>query len=174
MIEEWRDIKGFEGKYQISNLGRVKSLDRITNNRVFKSAVKKLQISNTGYHRVFLCLENRKSKPFSVHRLVAKAFLEHIEGRDIVNHLDGNKLNNIVTNLEWVTVSENTLHSYKNKLQVMGIGENNPASKYTEDQIREVKRLSKLGLNRKEISNITKVSKATIHLVLNNKSWAHV
>lgn len=174
VLEEWRDIKGFEGKYQVSNLGNVRSLDRVTNNRVFKGVTKKPQISNTGYYRVFLCLQNRKIKPFSIHRLVAGAFLERKEGLNIVNHLDGNRLNNVLNNLEWTTISGNTLHSYKNKLQVMGIGEDNPASKYTEEQIIEVKRLSKLGLKRKEISCITKVSTATIHLVLNNKRWTHV
>jgi hypothetical protein len=174
MIEKWKDISGFEGKYQISNIGRVRSLDRITNNRQFKGAIKTPQISNTGYYRVHLCTENRKTKPFSIHRLVATHFLPSIGGKNVVNHIDGDKLNNRLDNLEWVTISENTKHSYDTGLQIMGRSEKNPASKYTEGQIREVKKLSKMNYSRKHISEATGVSRAMIHSVLKNKSWTHV
>lgn len=113
--EEWRDIKGYEGLYQVSNLGRVRSLDRLVNNkhgqRFLKGGIKRVFDWGTGYQYVNLhCQQKRKSK--SVHRLVAEAFVENVYNKPEVNHIDGNKHNNRADNLEWCTSSENELHAY--------------------------------------------------------------
>jgi hypothetical protein len=115
--EIWRDIEGFEEMYQISNLGRVKSLKRISR-RYSNGGVKfeqerilKTRTNTSGYEDVPLT-KNGKCKRFSIHRLVAKAFLEPSDKPE-VNHKDGNKLNNNVSNLEWCTKAENIKHSFK-------------------------------------------------------------
>ena len=98
MSEEWRDIKGYEEKYQVSNLGRVKSLkDRYGN---YREKILKYSKNNRGYLTVSLC-KNSKVKLFTVHRLVAQAFIENSNNYPEVNHKDENKENNRVDNLEW-------------------------------------------------------------------------
>lgn len=102
----WKDIKGYEGKYQISDSGNVKSL--ITHKYL------KL-VDNKGYKRVFL--SNPYRRWYLVHRLVAEAFIPNPENKPTVNHIDGNKQNNCVDNLEWATYSENNIHAIKNNLR---------------------------------------------------------
>lgn len=111
MFEEWRDIKGYEGLYQVSNLGRVRSLDRIikfkSSSRFHKGQIISIKNSKTGYCLVNLH-RNSKQKMFLIHRLVAQAFIDNPEDLPCVNHKDENKLNNQVDNLEWCTYQYNT------------------------------------------------------------------
>lgn len=112
-MEEWRDIEGLEGRYQVSNHGNVRSVARMHGGRNIPSVVKKLEVHWKGYHYVkvwdYIPRPYIKRKYF-IHRLVAIAFLPNPEGKPIVNHLDRNKGNNHISNLEWATESENTLH----------------------------------------------------------------
>jgi hypothetical protein len=114
-MEEWKDICDFVGAYQVSNIGRVRSLDRLlTNSKGVSSNVKgrvlKPQVSGSGYYFVQLGVGKAKQ----IHRLVALAFLPTTSNKSQVNHIDGNKLNNHVDNLEWVSCSDNHKHSYEN------------------------------------------------------------
>ena len=111
MKEEWRDIKGYEGKYQISNLGRVKSLNYHRENRekILSDAPTK-----GGYLIIGLC-KNGKRKPYSIHKLVAEAFIENPNNYKEVNHKDEDKTNNRVDNLEWCTAKYNTNYGTRNK-----------------------------------------------------------
>lgn len=116
MDEEWRDIPNYEGYYQISNLGRVKSLDREiinVNGKIFlrKGKVKAQMIDKGGCKRVNL-YKDGILKCCPVHRLVAKTFIPNPENKPEVNHIDGNKQNNSVYNLEWCTRSENQQHAW--------------------------------------------------------------
>ena len=104
MHELWKDIDGFEGKYQVSTWGRVRSL---CNNKV---RILKPYKNEKGYLKVQLCL-NGKSKKFRVNRLVATAFIPNLYDLPQVNHKDGNKLNNSYTNLEWTTDEINKKHA---------------------------------------------------------------
>ena len=104
--EEWRDIKDYEGLYQVSNMGRVRSI-RNGKIRIFKIAEKYLS-----YYAVHF-RENGINKMFKVHRLVAQAFIPNPENKPCVNHIDGNKWNNRADNLEWVDQSENNLHAIR-------------------------------------------------------------
>ena len=103
-MEVWKDILGYEGRYQVSNKGRVKSL--ISNGRILKTFV-----CGSGYEEVILHGKGQR-KPKLIHRIVAELFVPNESGKSEVNHKDGNKFNNDSTNLEWVTPSENILHSY--------------------------------------------------------------
>lgn len=107
MVEEWKDIEGWEGIYQVSNLGRVKSLERKrADGRTYKEIIKKQGLNNKGYPTVFL-KANGRYKNCTVHRLVAKAFLLKVEGKEFVDHIDGNPKNCRVDNLRWCTFTEN-------------------------------------------------------------------
>lgn len=106
-MEVFKDIKGYEDLYSISDIGRVKS---IKSGRFLKFDIKK--VKHTSYARVTLS-KNGKTKRFQVHRLVGLMFLSNLKNKPYINHIDNNGLNNIVSNLEWVTHSENMIHSAK-------------------------------------------------------------
>lgn len=108
--EEWRDIVGYEGRYVVSNLGRVYSLPKRTGKRSHNGIILKNIINVYGYHVVALT-KNNVIKQYKTSRLVAFAFLETILGKNYVDHIDGNKLNNIVTNLRWCTSRENITYA---------------------------------------------------------------
>ena len=106
-MEEWRDIKGYEGYYQISNFGRVKSLSRdVGSNRCKKETIMKTSLDKDGYENLVL-RKNGKQRHFRVNRLVAEAFLENPNNYPQVNHKDEDKTNNNANNLEWCSVKYN-------------------------------------------------------------------
>ena len=127
MTEVWKDIPGYEGRYRVSNLGRVKSVafyqrcvfkngresTRLTKERILAS-----QVQNSGYVLVHLHLDNKR-KAFTVHRLVAAAFVPGCALE--VNHLDGDKRNNAASNLRWASSSENKQHALATGLNPLAI-----------------------------------------------------
>ena len=116
MEEEWRDIKGYEGYYQVSNLGRVKSLSRYVAKGVRRMYVAerilKTRKNKNGYLAVYPC-KNGRNVAMDVHRIVGLVFIPNPNGYKDINHKDGDKENNRVENLEWVTRSQNIKHAYK-------------------------------------------------------------
>ena len=108
MEEVWKDIEGFSG-YQISNKGNVISFRK----KKPKLMALYLNPNNKGYSQVFLRGDDGKSKLVYVHRLVAKAHIPNPENKPCINHKNGIKSDNRISNLEWVTYSENELHSYR-------------------------------------------------------------
>lgn len=119
MKEEWRDIKGYENEYQISNLGRIKGLPRYVSNHTGKVLLKEHFLQGYRTKKGYIHVE-LKGKVYAVHRLVALHFLENKDKKEQVNHIDGNKANNNVSNLEWCTNAENQIHAYR-------IGLNHPS-----------------------------------------------
>lgn len=124
MEEIWKDIKGYERMYQISNYGRIKSLSRFINSckqyssigYYSKEKIKKQSVSKTGYYICTLC-KNGKTRTFKVHRLIAEAFIDNPNNLPIINHKDGNKLNNSIDNLEWCDYSYNNKEAYRQGLR---------------------------------------------------------
>ena len=112
-MEQWKEIKGYEGLYEVSNTGKVRSVLLTTGRRP-----RELKLHMRGFYQfVGLYDKEGKRKQYSIHRLVAEMFISNPNNKPQVNHLDGNKLNNYVSNLEWVNNSENQKHAFKNKLQ---------------------------------------------------------
>jgi hypothetical protein len=115
MKEVWKDIKGYEGLYQVSNYGRIKSLSRLiknSNNRITKEKIRKQVYDKDNYLTISLS-KNGKISTFKVHRLVAQAFIPNTKNKPTVNHKNGIKNDNKVENLEWATDKEQMEHCIK-------------------------------------------------------------
>ena len=153
MNEIWKST-GFDG-YEVSNLGRVRRL-----HKTIPPRIRKLTTDTHGYLHVNLW-HGGKSKHFSIHRLVAIAFIPNPENKPEVNHIDGNKLNNRVSNLEWVTSSENQRHAFDMGLQVALQGEDAPRAKLTAEQVIYI-RGNPDGLTCKQLAEMFNVSRVTI------------
>ena len=110
-LEEWRPVVGYEGHYEVSSLGDIKSVKRCRGASRTPRILKK-HLGSSGYEFVVL-RKDGVNKNATVHRMVARAFVPKPDGKDCVNHKDGNKLNNNAQNLEWVTYSENAFHSMR-------------------------------------------------------------
>lgn len=165
-MEIWKDIKNYENLYQVSSLGQVRSLPRTTTTgRILK------QNKSRFYKTVCLSKEN-KFESVSVHRLVAKHFIENPENKAYVNHIDGNKFNNEASNLEWTTPSENKLHAVKNGFTSTPKGEKHWASKVTEKQVIEIRQQRNKPL--KVLADKYKVSVQTVSDIINRKKWKHI
>jgi sulfate adenylyltransferase subunit 1 (EFTu-like GTPase family) len=137
MEEIWKDVLGYEGFYQVSNLGNVKSCERIVKhfrggNRILKEKLKSLTKDKDGYLRVCLC-KYGKEKLISVHRLVCMSFIENPENKNQVNHINGIKYDNKINNLEWSTSHENMQHAYRTGLQKPVINNEKPVLMYSKN-----------------------------------------
>jgi hypothetical protein len=143
----WANIAGYEGVYQINIHGTVRSLDRTIkhkngNYHKVKGGILRHSINRkTGYKTVSL-YKNSRQKRYDVHRLLANCFIENPYSKKEVNHMDGNKLNNDLSNLEWCTRSENASHAHKSGLinNWHPLGEMNPNSKLTTEKASLIKR----------------------------------
>lgn len=175
MKEKWKPIKNYENYYEISNLGNVKSLDRkIINNKgfSFKKGIFLIKRNHTsGYYQVCLCKKGIKKYKY-IHRLVAEHFLKNYDELLVINHLDGNKLNNIYTNIECCTQKENIEHAIFKGL-MNNSGENAYQSKLTNNKVLEIRKLFKEGKTLNELL-IYNVSKATLSRIINNKIWKNI
>lgn len=173
MKEIWRDIKGYEGYYQVSNMGIIKGLNRIVNGKgsssiMLNEKILKPQPNGDRYNFVVLCKKG-KQKAQTVHRIVAITFISNPKNKKEVNHKNGIKTDNQVSNLEWCTHAENQKHAADNGL--MARGEKQGRSKLTEADIREIRKLKKEGKEQKEIAKLFKISDPHVSDIVNSKSW---
>lgn len=172
--EIWKDIEGYEGLYKVSNLGRVKSLDRLvvySNGTEINHKGKFLSFEdNKGYNRITLS-KGGKTKRALVHRLVAKHFIPHDNHKPHVNHIDGIKTNNIVSNLEWCTPKENENHSYDILGKQALRGEEKNQSKLTNEDVIEMRDLYKYGYLQRELADIYHISRRHVSDIVNKKRW---
>jgi hypothetical protein len=175
-IEVWKDVVGFESLYEVSNIGNVNRITKkikIKNHLVTFNGKSMIPLDNgMGYLRYKLS-KNDNSKRYMAHRIVAEAFIKNPEGKKCVNHKDGNKKNNDVSNLEWNTHSENTIHALKNGLIVRHKGENHAMAKLSNHQVKVIRRFKKIypKVTCAYISKIFKVSGTVIERIIKNKTY---
>lgn len=178
IMEKWKDVFGYEGLYQVSDAGRVRSLDINRVDKLGRKLKKKGRILKgievMGYLKVNLW-KGGVMKIHAVHRLVAIAFIPNPEGKPQINHKDGNKENNHVSNLEWCTHSENTRHAYDNDLIKRMTGTKNHMTKISECDVLKIREMHKTGKYRhKDLAEIFGVSRRHIGDIVNKKRWAHL
>lgn len=187
--EIWKDIEGYEGYYQVSNFGNLRSLERYlprADGGVYKVASKQLKtpINRDGYPTVRL-YKNRKATSLKVHRLVAITFIPNHQNKKVINHIDGDKTNNKIDNLEWVTHKENTLHAYKTGLKKPPNpnangeiqGEKNSGSKLTNEKVRFIRKNARVcggNFTNKQLANMFNVGETVVSNIIHRKKWKHV
>ena len=173
--EIWKDVVGYEGLYQVSNLGRVKSLEKINphNGNVFKEKVLSQNKSRL-YNQVRLSNKGL-AKTLTVHRLVAKAFIPNPKNKPQVNHIDGDKRNNHVENLEWCTASENRVHALDNNLVNVPFGTSHHACKLTEKQVLEIRAKYAAGTHSQhKLMAEYGIARGSVIRILKRKVWKHI
>ena len=178
--EIWRSVVGFEGLYDVSSHGKIKSLDRLVeqvgNNGElrkipYKGQILKQKISSRGYLTQALYVNGGPTYCL-VHRLIARAFIPNPENKPQVNHINGIKTDNRVENLEWCTHSENQKEAFRLGLRNQN-GEKSPTSKLTEAQVLEIR--AKAGTkSHKKIGMEYGICRATVSFIITRKSWAHI
>ena len=170
MKEIWKQIKGYEGHYEVSNFGNVKSIKRIVNGnkrQKIKTIPEKLLAKRKiGEYLAVILAKERHNKSFLVHRLVAINFIPNPENKKEVNHLDSNPSNNHVSNLNWATISENRDHTVQQNRHAKG--DKCGRSKLKSYQVVKIRNSLK---DIKELAKVYGVTKNTISNILLNKSW---
>ena len=182
MTEIWKDIPNYEGWYQVSNLGRVKSLSRTVQygDKAVRSQAESILNPRKGgpvvagkqYLSVVLC-KNKARKQTKVHRLVAEAFCNQPEGCDVVNHLDNDPSNNLATNLEWTTIAGNNKHRHVQGRSASLKGESHGSAVLSEKQVSEIKQLLAIGKESQEaIAKRYGICQPHVSRIKLSKSWA--
>lgn len=169
VVEEWRAIKGYEGFYEVSDLGRVRSLPRVVrgyanSERRLKLKVLAAAVGNCGYRQVNLHMEGIESK-LLVHRLVAETFIRPMHAGEECNHLDFNRLNNDASNLEITSRSGNRQHSAK---------AGRLGKKLDEAAVIRIRRQYAAGESQTQIALAHGVNQTLISAVLLGRTWRHV
>ncbi len=159
MEEIWKDIKGYEGLYKVSNLGRV---------RDFKGKIKPMYKQNKGYYCLSLCKDGKTFHP-TIHRLVAEHFIDNPNGLTQVNHKDGDKSNNHATNLEWCNQRMNYNHGMQNFYY--SHNENHFFAKLTNEVVKCIPTLYRLGFIRATVSKILGINPASLEAIENGISY---
>jgi hypothetical protein len=179
MNEQWKDIKGYEGLYQISDKGNIKSLERIvkdSSGRIYKRKEKLLSTKpwmkngRPYYVKVSLIKEDGKKENKAVHRLVAESFIPNPESKPEVNHIDQHRDNNLVENLEWVSKEENMKHA----VVPGGKGINNNNSILTEKDVKNICILLQSGYSNLDITEELEVSSAVVSNIKYKRQWTHL
>ena len=177
MIEIWKPCIGFENIMCVSNLSRVKVLKRtvpyIKNGKNFfqnrKEKIISQCVASNGYLEVAVKINSHRVK-FRTHRLVEKAFVDGFEEGLTVNHIDGNKNNNLPSNLEWVTLARNTQLQWETGLVNLR-GDNHPSCKLSSGKVRIIRDLLLLGATPNSLAVLVDISPTLIYLIRDGKRW---
>lgn len=170
MIEIWKPITGYEGWYSVSSLGRIRREKSHRGN--FTSILKNLCISDR-YYRVVLWKDSKRKHKY-VHLLVAEAFIgPKPKGYDC-NHKDGDKSNCRLSNLEYITSTENARHAWRTGLYKKPCGIKNPAAKLTEKEVLEIREKHSKGICDTRLAKEYGVHHSNIYLIVTRKKWKHI
>jgi hypothetical protein len=168
-MELWKDIRGYEGLYRVSNYGRIKSLG---NDKKRKEKILTSFINGVGYVLIKLSKEGKQYN-HRLHRLVAEAFIDNPLNKPEVNHIDGNKSNNNISNLEWSTRSENVQHSFNHNLKPKG--ESHVMAKLSNEEVIGIYFKSHEGkLKQREIAKQYNISRETVAFIKTGRVWNHL
>jgi hypothetical protein len=172
-MEVWKDIAGYEGIYQVSDAGRVRSVDRVNSQGAkLKGKPRKLITDRDGYYVVGLT-RNAVMRYHKVHRLVAAAFIPNPDNLPQVNHVEGNKSDNRACKLEWCTNQENIDHSV-----MVGsrdpVGESNGRARLSELDVVDIRWLKGLGMSISALAREYQVTRTNIRHIVTGRSWSHV
>lgn len=167
-IEVWKDAPGFEGFYLVSDTGRVKTLYKNTHGAIYRRPG--LSGDKGGQYWSVSLYRDGKCKMFKVHRLVALTFLDNPFSLPCVNHIDGNKLNNRVENLEWCTYSHNNKHAHAIGLRTSRQGR----GRLTEDKVLYIREKCSDAESIKEVAKELNVKRNYIYIILRREAWAHI
>lgn len=178
-LEIWRPIRGYEGLYEVSNLGQVKRLTQFVDNIRGKQRYKRkwdgriLKFDSVRKAKRVCLTKNNISKRYFVHRLVATAFIPNHLNKPEVNHIDGNPSNNKIDNLEWCTGSENIVHSYKVLKRENGFkkGAQHHCAKLNKDNVIEIRKSYKSGVSIRSLASKFGVTEQHTKDICNNKKW---
>jgi hypothetical protein len=167
-----KQIIGYEGLYEIDSSGNIYSIAR----KGTKGG--KVSLIKDEYFEVVLC-KNSKMKRFSLHRLIAIHFIDNPKNYNQVNHIDGNKFNNDISNLEWCNNSQNQLHAYKTNLRIPAAGSKNGNAKLTENDVKEIRDFANASgryYGRKKLAEKYNISEAHVKDIVNKRKniWGHV
>lgn len=158
----WKQIKNYD--YEINSEGIVR--------RISTQQIKKPYIIHNGYLAVQLNIEGKR-KGYLIHRLIAEYFIPNPKNKPFINHIDSNRLNNVLSNLEWCTHQENVIHSYKQGFS-SNTGSKNGFSKLNEELVKEIRKRHSLGETNKQIAKNIGVSENCIQQVTKRINWKHV
>lgn len=158
-----KDIKNYEGLYTISNKGVIRSL--------YTGKIIKQSLNRYGYYQVRL-YKNKMYKNYTVHRLVAETFIQNIHNAESVNHIDGNKTNNKVENLEWCSPSENFKKACRAGLIAKGNFHGN--SIFNEEQVRFIRDAYKSGYSRRRLARVFNTTHDVIDDIISRKSYDNI
>jgi hypothetical protein len=168
MEEVWKDVKDFEGLYQVSNLGNVK---RLKSKRVLSERLIGRSLDRYGYVKRTLSKDG-KNYYFTEHRLVGVTFIDNTENKSTINHINGVKTDNKVENLEWNTNLENKQHAISTGLTDLK-GIKHPRCKLTEEQVFEIRKIG-FSQTRMSLSKKYGVSRNSILRIIKGKNWNHI
>ena len=175
----WKPIKGYENYYLVSNVGEIKTIERIitlpTHSYLKKEKMLKQFKDSKGYMHVKLYDGTGKPKSLTIHRIVASSFLDNPNNLAEVNHIDHNKNNNNVDNLEWMSRGDNIKHSYSKRDPKTYKGSGNKNSKLTEDVVISIrKEYREKRTTYKTLANKYGVGTTLIGYIIKNQVWKHV
>jgi hypothetical protein len=173
VVEIWKNMI-YQGlkyeKFEVSNYGRLRN--------VFTGTIYKLNMLKTGYYAVCISLGSRKNKKsIRVHKAVAETFIENTKHKPYVNHKDGNKTNNYIDNLEWVTQKENIIHAYNNNLINTAKGEKVFGSKLSNEDVWYIRKVyipKDKQFGARALGRKFNVRHSIISSIINNKTWKHI